>query len=996
MYSPTITNRRLQLASDAHVLAIREANAKHGTQVKEAPLERHSARQIAHAIAHFDGLWDRDQKALIRSLRPDEAAFITNERKVCALDYNYWEQHYCNPPDAPIWMADLSFKPIGDVKVGDVVMGWVKPERPAGTAAKWWRHHYAPSTVLAVQRRRAPLVEVHLASGRVIRCTPDHNWSNGGTNRSGSFKANPQPWTTAKIGARLRHVIDVPEPLTPEQERLAAWLGGIYDGEGSANHNGIQIAQCPDHNPEVSAAIAHALTALGFAFTRTAMTFRVLGGMKARVRFLRLCRPVRHAKIPKVLDRQVDSESDPVVAVREIGTGEVVSMQTTTGNYVAHGYLSKNCWIVNWQKVPQKFVPNVAQQVMGQMWGEFEDEGRAIWMQVLKARRLGISTKTELALLHRFQFHAHTNAVIASADPEKTVLMANMLGYAYEQQPWWLMPPPTKIHKGLPAEFGEINSGLSLQAGNQFNGVARGSTPNVVHLSELCEWQHAEILIDSALMRAIVDTDMTFGILESTALGRGNWWHNTWKQTKADWDRGRARMRPVFFPWFMGTDLYPSEADLRARPVPGDWVPSDRTIKHAERAREYVIGNPFLLKYLAKGDKTWQLPRTQMHFHEMEYETAHEKGTLNLFLSEMPADDIEAFQSSNISVIDQEILLNYRSRTRAPLAAYTIVGEGIPQSLVAPRSQWDLTQQAITIKTNALLPHLSNKYQFIPLRVDDYFGAFDPMLKLLIWDWPEDEEIYGIGVDTSDGIGQDRAVIEAVRKSSPARCDAQVAELASPYIKAFQLWPLTLAIATFYSTYQAKIGRRAQARVAIEIKGNGETVQYELQKRGWTNFHPWKRYDNKKMTPDGAANKLGVYTNVWFRSQMMDLVLSLIDEEAFDAPSRFLVEEFEALERDVDQQKAKAAYGEHDDRIMAIGFPLFSLHVGDSPRQQFQRRKIEYVGPDDQPIIVHPTWQPPAQANSLAFAPPQQRLLAPRHGGGLLRFVNDQMPRGFR
>lgn len=653
-------------------------------------------------------------------------------------------------------------------------------------------------------------------------------------------------------------------------------------------------------------------------------------------------------------------------------------------------------WIVNHQKQPQRFRPNVAQSIITELWGEAEERRVAIWMQQLKARRLGVSTHSELAVQHRFQFHPYSNCVVASADPDKSVLMAGMIGYNFEQQPWWLVPTPTKIHRGMPAEFGEIHTGLTIQAGNQFNGVARGSTPNVVHLSELCEWQDAEALVDASLMRAIIDNPMVFGILESTAFGRGNWWHLTWKQTKADWDRGRARMRPVFLPWYVGTDLYPSESDLRARPIPPDWVPQDRTIHHAERARQYVLGNPLLFQYLAKYNRHWQMPKAQMWFWEMEYETAREKKTLNLFFQELCSDDTEAFQSSNVPVIDQEILLNYRERTRPPLAAYTIIGEGIPESLVVSRRQWDLDQPPINVNIQQLLSRLPLKYQFIPLVVDDYYGTLDPMMKLFVWEWPEEDESYGIGVDTSDGIGQDRAVIEAIRKASLRRCDAQVAEFASPYIKAFQLWPLTLAISTFYSTYQSRLGRRQQARIAIEIRGNGETVQYELQKRGWTNFHPWKRYDNKKPTSDGDANKLGVYTNVWFRSQMMDLFLSLVDEESFDVPSRFFVEEMEALERDLDQQKAKAAYGEHDDRIMAAGFPLFSMHVGDRPHQQYQRRKIEYQpGGETTQVINHPIWTPPVHAISHGWRP-TQGVLPRKLGGGLQRHVNPTMPKGFR
>lgn len=657
-------------------------------------------------------------------------------------------------------------------------------------------------------------------------------------------------------------------------------------------------------------------------------------------------------------------------------------------------------YIVDWRKQKVRFAPNVSQGIIIQLWGETEAERRAIWMQQLKARRLGVSTVNELAVLHRFQFYPNTNAVVASADPEKSTLMAGMINYAYEQQPWWLKPVPTKIHRGIPAEFGEINTGLSIQAGNQFNGVARGATPNVFHGSELCEWLDAELLIDSALMRAILDNEMTFGVLESTALGRGNWWHRTWKQTKADWDRGRARMRPVFLPWYVGTDLYPTAADLIARPVPHDWIPSDRTIHHAERARAYVLGNPLLFKYLAKGNTDWRMPREQMWFWEIEYETAREKKQLNLFFSELCSDDIEAFQSSKISVVDQEILLSYRERTRPPLAAYTIIGDGIPDALVAPRRQWDRSKSPITVNIQALLHNVPARYQFIPLIVDDYFGNFDPMLKLLVWEFPQEDTRYGIGVDTSDGIGQDRAAIEVLRQATVARCTGQVAELVSPYIKAFQLWPLTLAISTFYSTYQMRLGRRQQARVAIEIKGNGETVQYELQKRGWSDFHPWKRYDNRKPTPDGSANKMGVYTNVWFRAQGLDMLLAHVDEETIDLPSRFFVEELETLERDPGQQKIMAGDGEYDDRILAGMFPLFSLHIGQTPSQQHARPRVDFLpGGEPAPVVAGALWRPPAITVAGSGPHESQQILPRKIGrtaGALLRYVNPRMPEGFR
>jgi hypothetical protein len=84
---------------------------------------------------------------------------------------------------------------------------------------------------------------------------------------------------------------------------------------------------------------------------------------------------------------------------------------------------------------------------------------------------------------------------------------------------------------------------------------------------------------------------------------------------------------------------------------------------------------------------------------------------------------------------------------------------------------------------------------------------------------------------------------------------------------------------------------------------------------------------------------------------------------------------------------------------MAIGFPLFSLHVGKRPNQQYSRRKVEYApGLAADPSIPHPTWQPPAQASSRPFAGrmTQPSLRDAVKYGNLGRIVNRDLPKGYR
>lgn len=1020
-------------------------------------------------------------------------------------------------------------------------------------------------------------------------------------------------------------------------------------------------------------------------------------------------------------------------------------------------------YIVNYHRERQRFTPNVAQNIILNLWADREEAGLAIWMQELKARRLGVSTLSELNVNHRFQFHPLSNCVVASADPTKTLEMAGMIKYNLDNQPWWLLPQgETKIKQGMIVEFGDIRTNLTIQAGNQFTGVARGSTPNVIHLSELMEWQDAEDLIDGALMRAVIDTPNVFGILESTGGGMGTWWHRTWEQNKRDYSRGRARVIPVFLPWYVGTDLYPSAADLLARPVPSDWTPSDRSVAHAERAKEYVRSNPLLFEYLAKGDRDWRLSREQMWFREIEYETAKEKKQLHIFHMELCvagdqrvstdqgivriddaksalltetgqvlrwsdngekelraigtkmgrllkvtadhriklsdgtwreadelqpgdelqlspprfatkpyiatwnwspvctvqteidedwarflgifigdgcwvtdgvsianfsededtiaevmrlctkivgraptartpkgvrmvevrsnsvlwwemlwnlgvlrphlhkreknrrsgykknlavpeciwrsqkavvaaflqglfetdghankanaqtllfskseslirevqlllmgfginagsifqektngdgrkytgrvlrlnalnsdifhreigffserkrttgkrsatgqgyrgrpplpvtmtdtvewvgvsapervydltiaethqfgangvmvhncADDFEAFQSSNIPVIDPEILLSYQERTRPPIAVYTIIGPDIPPALITPRRFWDARKQPLTVSTREILPRYDVKYQLMPLLFEGY-PSFDEGLKLLVWEMPETGYTYGVGVDCAEGLGQDNAVIQAMREATPDREPGQVAEWASNLVTAFQLWPLVLAVGTLYSTYSPFKGGLAQCRMAIETQTNGASVQNELQKRGWSNFHPWKYNDKRRPTPDGSVGRLGILTNYWFRSSMMDMLLTSLSEEAIDLPSPYLVNELITLERAAGEKKAKAAPDCHDDRVMALGFPLFSLHMNKPPAKQYTRRRVSYqpgLQEDERP--AHPIWTPPAYATAQPYSEQHHAVqgVGRRNWPTLKPIRSRFMPDGFR
>ena len=615
-------------------------------------------------------------------------------------------------------------------------------------------------------------------------------------------------------------------------------------------------------------------------------------------------------------------------------------------------------WIKNWVDQPMLFSPNVAQKIKLDIWGELEASGKAISEMDLKGRQLGVTSITELAVGHRVQFYSHVNAVIASADPDKSYKMSQIIEFCWKNSPWWLMPKATKYNTGELIEFGEQDSGISIQHGSQFNGIARGTTPTICHLSEVVDFKDPDKSIDASLLRAMHESPWMFLVLESTALGRRNWWHKTWEYAVEHWKDGRSRLCPVFLPWYVGTDIYPTKTWLRSRPIPRNWKPKDLTVKHAERARDYVYANPLLFKHLAEG-RHWEMPREQMWYWEVNRAEYEAKGELALWLSEMPGDDREAFQSTHQSVFSVQTINEYRDSIRPPVGVFGILGaeSEIPVRLQPESSELNHKLPVLTVKANwnQKSPH---EYKFVPMKFTGYSG-YDPTGKLFVWEMPEDGYEYGIGIDTSDGIGLDRSVISVIRKGTMAKQDALVAEFASAYINAFDLWPMAMAIGTFYSTKRK--GKIRQAKMVIECNRNGESTQMELRKRGWSYFHQWLRYDRKRLD-ESKATRLGWFTVQWSRDLMMDHLVKFIRDGWFEANSPWFVEEMAELERDIEKQKISAASGGFDDRIMATGIALLSLHVMElrGPSTLMAEERAKRQGP-----AIYPVYDPGPQGRDV-------------------------------
>lgn len=247
---------------------------------------------------------------------------------------SYWSfrARYCNTPDAPIWMSDGTFKPIGEIQVGDKVMGWAGDDSSD-------RRRLVESTVEVVNRRIAPeVIEATMESGSKVKCTPDHLWLAGTHNKNYQW-INIHPESQYRKGI-LSKVTNPLPAMTEDQKLAAAYIAGIYDGEGAQSF----IAQSMSYNTAIYTRIMDSLRILEIPFTIEKMGIRLRGGRDTTNKMINWIKPVKiDWWLQKRLVTQLNRTSDKVISCNNLGSGEVVSMQTSTGNYVAWGYASKNC-----------------------------------------------------------------------------------------------------------------------------------------------------------------------------------------------------------------------------------------------------------------------------------------------------------------------------------------------------------------------------------------------------------------------------------------------------------------------------------------------------------------------------------------------------------------------------------------------------------------------------------------------------------------------------
>lgn len=509
-----------------------------------------------------------------------------------------------------------------------------------------------------------------------------------------------------------------------------------------------------------------------------------------------------------------------------------------------------------------------------------QDQWGPVMALVLKARQLGLSTLTQSILTHKTTNQGHLRAMVASDVEDSSKHLYGMFETILDKLPWWLKPGVRNKAVGERrvfdtgtvywAAWGKSGRGGLKDKGGQKGNLGRGKTISQFHLSELSTWEYPEQL-DDGFFPAVPLAISSFGVGESTAKGRGDWWHTKCVSAM----NGGNDFILIFIPWYAEISKY-------ARPAPVDWSPDEKTLAHAARAEKE---GP---KYLGK---RVTLTREQLYWWEHKRKSFEESGALYKFLEEYPAEPEEAFQYSGRSCFPIHIIERTRNLAKPPVlvcelqpqTAAARIAHDERQKLVAAEQGLPYERQPIddpTVQRPLVPVLLPDGYGFRALGTRELRARKDSMgerglLDLLqIWEPPRRRgpRRYVLGVDVSEGVGLDRSVIDVIRCPTLFEPAEQVAQFITDSRTPVQLAYCCDALGRWYTDED-----HVEAMAAIEVNiGPGGSTQDTLQLHlGYGHFFIWEYIDAADPSRR-RSNRIGWATNARTRPMLLSRFYSAV------------------------------------------------------------------------------------------------------------------------
>ena len=191
----------------------------------------------------------------------------------------------------------------------------------------------------------------------------------------------------------------------------------------------------------------------------------------------------------------------------------------------------------------QPFLLNKAQLYIHTRIQEQKGQSGRVRALILKGRQQGCSTYVGGRFYHRTTHNPGTQCFILTHLGDATNNLFEMAQRFYENTPE-LVRPAVSTNNSKSLMFGNLDSGYKIGTAEN-KSVGRSSTIQLFHGSEVAFWTNADEHA-KGILQAVPDAIGTEIILESTANGVGNYFHQAWGKAEA----GISDFIAIFVPWF--------------------------------------------------------------------------------------------------------------------------------------------------------------------------------------------------------------------------------------------------------------------------------------------------------------------------------------------------------------------------------------------------------------------------------------------------------------
>ena len=421
----------------------------------------------------------------------------------------------------------------------------------------------------------------------------------------------------------------------------------------------------------------------------------------------------------------------------------------------------------------------------------------------------------------------------------------------------------------------------------------RGSDIRLVHFSEVGVWKKTENRTPEEVIQAtqssVLNEPLTMVVMESTAKGENNLFHNEWKDaTKGDSDK-----RPVFVPWFE-IEKYrkPFYSEENARDFVR-WLIKNRNESYTANSRTEP-GKYFWWLWLQGAT----LEGINWYINQRKAYRDHDA-----MASEFPSDDIEAFATTGTTIFDRNAV------------------KELEADCAPPKHRGELHARSI-----------DGKDALVDVK---FFNESNG--ELAIWEMPDTTfphaDRYLVSVDVGGRSAKsDWSVIVVIDRwgRTEGKGDKIVAEWYGHLRHDLLAWKMA-QVATFYCN--ALLVVESNTFETKNIDTEGEHSAYILDQIGQV----YRNLYARETPPDsirqgGRRRKWGFQTNMRSKPLIIDNLIRIVEDNLYVEREEDALTEYRVYQRDANGAM-NAAEGEHDDRLMARAIGLYISENMPDPRK---------------------------------------------------------------